>query len=60
MKHLARCCTLEANDGIFSPQMIERFAELSRDETCEMKLLSNEGDANATIHRTIVCGWSVL
>lgn len=40
LEHLAIPCSLESKNGIFSPQMIERFGKLSREESFEMKYVS--------------------
>lgn len=40
MEQLAIPCSLESKNGVFSPQLIERFEKLSRDESFEMKYVS--------------------
>lgn len=37
---LAIKCSLESNNGIYSPQLVERFEKLSRDDFFEMKFVS--------------------
>ncbi|XP_037035914.1 maternal protein tudor-like isoform X2 [Bradysia coprophila] len=41
-RHLTICCCLESKYGTFSSQMIERFEKLSRDDTYEIRFISQE------------------
>ncbi|KAJ6642393.1 Maternal protein tudor [Pseudolycoriella hygida] len=38
---LAICCSLESRNGTFTPELIKRFANLSKNETYDFKLISN-------------------
>ncbi|KAG4077014.1 hypothetical protein HA402_016001 [Bradysia odoriphaga] len=44
LKRLAILCRLESKHGTFSPQLVERFENLSRDDAYEMKFVSEESN----------------
>ncbi|KAG4076937.1 hypothetical protein HA402_015924 [Bradysia odoriphaga] len=44
LKRLAILCRLESKHGTFSPQLVERFENLYRDDAYEMKFVSEESN----------------
>ncbi|KAJ6642395.1 Maternal protein tudor, partial [Pseudolycoriella hygida] len=44
IKELAICCALQSQSGIYTPQLIERFANLSKDVAMDFKYISENSN----------------